>query len=109
MAATLESIKPGTHIDIKVVKRPTNAAGVKTLVRVLRKDREAMREDRRLRDARERNTRHEQRGGRQWAVRVPAQRPVQAEAGETGRVLASVDVIRDLQSVEKFVEVSPAE
>ena len=103
----MENIEPGSHVHVKVVRQPTNQAAAKTLTRVLSKDPQVKRENERLRKARDKNLRHEQRGGRQWAVRVVKQRPVQGHAGEEGTVRATVDVIRDLQSVERFIEVTP--
>ncbi|MFW6059400.1 MAG: hypothetical protein ACODAQ_04420 [Phycisphaeraceae bacterium] len=104
----MESITPGQTVHVKVVKQPTNAAARKTLERLLSKDAGVHREQERLRRARERRLTHHQRGGRQWAVRLVKQHPVQGRRGEEGTIKATVDVLRDLGSVQRFVEVTPA-
>ncbi len=103
--ANLTDIAPGSDIRIRVTREPTNAAARKTIVRVLSKDAGAVSENERLRKARVKHLRHAARGGRQWAIRVPKQHPVAATTGSEGTVRASVDVLRDLGSVERFVEV----
>lgn len=104
----LDKITPGSRVNVKIVKQPTNTAAAKTLVRVLSKDQDVTAENKRLRKSRDRHFRTHQRGGRQWAVRVVKQRPVRGEVGEAGTVTATHDVINDLRSVERFVEVSAA-
>lgn len=104
----IENIETGKQIKVTIVKQPTNAAAVKTLQRVLSKDEQAKAEQKRLERARRRNLRHHQRGGRQWAVRVVKQQPVQATVGASGTIKATYDTIRDLESVERFVQVAPA-
>ena len=47
-------------------------------------------------------------GGRRWAVRMVKQRSVTGQAGESGTVTATVDVLADLASVAGFVQVSNA-
>ena len=101
-----QDIAPGDTIKITVKHRPTSAAARKTLVRVLSKDPVVQRENQRLREVRATNLRHQQRGGRQWAVRVPKQRPVTGERGEAGTIRATTDVIRDLSSVERFIDIA---
>ena len=108
MAANLENITPGQTVHVKVVQQPSNTAARRTLERLLSKDPQAQREQERLRRARQRHTRHQQRGGRQWTVRVVKQHPLQGQRGEEGTIRATVDVLRDLGSVQRFIEVEPA-
>jgi hypothetical protein len=103
-----QDIKPGTTVNVKVTSIPTNAGAAKTIVRLLHKDAQVKREQKRLEKVREAGIRHHQRGGRQWAVRVVKVHPVAAEVGQSGTILATADVLRDLGSVERFVEVTPA-
>ncbi len=103
-----QSINPGQKINVKIVKRPTNAAARKTLVRLLNKDADAQREQERLRRARDRHANPHQRSGRIWVSRVVKQRPLKGEPGESGTLQATPDVLRDLGSVERFVEVEAA-
>ena len=104
----LENIAPGDKVTVKIVKQPTNEAARKTLQRVLSKDEAAKAENKRQSKVRESNFRTKQRGGRQWARNVVKQHAVAGTVGETGTILASTDVIRDLGSVQRFVEVEKA-
>jgi len=104
----LDSIEPGSTINVKVVHEPTNAAASKTLARVLSKDEDARREDRRLHDVRQKNYSPSMRGGRLYGGRLVKQSARNGTLGESGTLFASVDVLRDLKSVERFIEVSKA-
>ncbi len=108
MAATLDTIKPGSTITVKIVTRPTNIAASKTLERLLAKDPAVKREVARHRRIRESNTTTKTRGGRDWVQRMPKQHPVEGKLGESGTITASLDVLRDLKSVSRFVEVEAA-
>ncbi|MFP4143577.1 MAG: hypothetical protein ACOCTI_07010 [Phycisphaeraceae bacterium] len=104
----MADINPGDKINVKIVKRPTNQAALKTVQRLLARDPEMAAEIERERKVRKRNTEIRSRGGRPWAVRLVKHHPVQGEVGEQGTMRATVDVLRDLPSVERFVEVTPA-
>ncbi len=99
-------IRPGQWITVKVTKRPKSVAGVKTLVRLFEKTREAQQERRRL--SRARVVKGHVRGGRTWHDRPARIAVAHITAGATCKLFASVDVARDLASVDKYVEVSPA-
>jgi hypothetical protein len=100
----------GSDVRIEVVKRPSNAAARKTIVRLLSKDEQVQQTNARLRRSRAKNAYANQRGGRVrvWAGRQVKLRPVTGEVGEAGTVRATYDVVRDLQSVEPFVKIEPA-
>jgi hypothetical protein len=104
----IDSIAPGTRVTVKIVKHPTNAAAEKTLARLLSKDAAAAAEDRRQSKVRKAGFRTKQRGGRQWEMRLPRQPIVKVTAGSAGTITANLDALRDLRSVERFVEVTPA-
>lgn len=106
----MADITPGTTVNIKIVKQPASEGARKTLVRLLSKDPAVVKENKRLKKVRETNQTHSPRGGRWrvWEGRLPKQRPVTGTIGESGTVLASVDVLTDLKGVEKYVEVSAA-
>ncbi len=106
--ATLEEIAPGSRISLKVVKHPTNTAATKTLVRLLSKDREVQRENDRHRRVRKTTFTQNQRGGRFWDVNVVKQQPVKGAVGESGTITATLDVLRDLRSVSRFIDINPA-
>ena len=104
----MSDIKPGSQINVKVTQRPTSAAAVKTIVRLLSKDQNIRQENDRLKTARENHFRQKRRGGRFWDIHVVKQHPVKGEPGESGTITASLDVLKDLQSVQRFVEVKQA-
>jgi len=106
----LENIQPGDTVTVKVVKTPTNAAASKTLERVLCKDETHAAEVDRHRKIRKKNTPMSTRGGRWriWEGRMVKQHPVEGKLGEAGTVKATYDVLKDLKSVERFVEVAKA-
>lgn len=104
----MSDIKPNSQINVKIIKRPASAAGVKTVVRLLSKDSGVMQENARLKTARKNHYRQSRRGGRFWDINVVKQHPVKGLAGETGTITATLDVITDLKSVEKYVEVTSA-
>lgn len=101
-------IAPGTTINVKVVKQPSSERAAKTLVRLLSKSPEAKAEDKRLTSLRKKHYTPGRRGGRLYAGHMPKLRPLKGEVGEQGTILATPDVLRDLGSVERFVEVAAA-
>ena len=104
----LDNIAPGSKVQVKVVKKPTSAAASKTLVRLLCKDRGVKRNNERLRKARKQYFSQNRRGGRFWDVNVVKQDAVAAEPGVTKTIVATLDVLTDLKSVSRFVEVTKA-
>ena len=106
----MSDIAPGTRVTVKVVKQPTNAAAAKTLVRLLSKDAVVNSHNVRHRGIRKRAQTMSPRGGRWrvWESRLAKQHPVKGTIGEQGTFVASVDVLRDLKSVERFVDVQAA-
>lgn len=102
------SIPPGSLVQVKVIKQPSNAAATKTLIRVLGKDAQARIEDQRLRKIRRKGYRPRRRGGRLYGGHLVKLRPIRAQIGESGILTATVDVLRDLGSVQRFVEVKIA-
>jgi len=104
----LDKIAPGSKINIKIVKQPTNAAASKTLVRVLAKDPVVYAEHDRQLKVRKANFSPIRRGGRLWGGQVVKQHPIKGKLGEAGTIVATLSVLRDLNSVQRFIEVSPA-
>ena len=102
----LNDITTGSSISVKIVKEPTSAAARKTLVRVLSKDEQIQTENKRLRRIRKKHFRFTPRGGRGYPIYVIKQRPVKGRKGEHGTVLATTDVVHDLHSVSRFIEVT---
>ncbi len=104
----LDQIKPGSQVKVQVVKRPTNTAARKTLVRVLSKDPAIQAEHKRLRKVRAARYNPQMRGGRLYGGQMIKLHPIKGELGDSGRLTATVDVLTDLRSVQRFVEVKPA-
>ena len=104
----LDKITPGSQINVKIVKQPTNAAASKTLVRLLAKDPVVSAEHQRQAKIRKTHFSPKRRGGRLWGGQVVKQHPVKGRLGESGTVTATNQVLRDLGSVQRFVEVSEA-
>jgi hypothetical protein len=102
------AIALGSQVSVEVDRQPTNEAAVKTIMRILGKDRVVATEQRRLEKVRVSNYNPKRRGGRLYAGRLVKQFPVKAEIGDRGTVHATIDVLRDLDSVRRFVAVKPA-
>jgi len=104
----VNDIQTGSRINLKVVKQPTSTSASKTIVRLLSKDLSVVAENKRLRKVRDKNIEWRPRGGRLWGVRLKKQFPVKGNIGDSGTIVATYDVIKDLQSVSRFLEVSTA-
>ena len=101
-----KQIKPGQWINVKITSVPKAAKNRKTMIRLFEKDENVHAERKRLNRARPFVTRT--RGGRPWECRPQRLDVVEIKPGVTYKVFASVDVLRELQSVEKFVDVKVA-
>jgi len=102
----LTDIQPGQQINVTVTSEPKAAAQRKTLIRLCEKDEQVRAERKRLKRARP--VKYHRRGGRPWGDRPYRVAVVKTTAGASYKIFASVDVLRDLKSVEKHVEVTPA-
>ena len=98
-------IKPGSAVSIEITKLPTSDAARKTLVRLCRKDPTAVRHQRHQKTKRP-SWEYWRRGGMSWHHQMKTQPPVTLRTGAKYNLRASVDVIRDLASIQKFVKVS---
>ncbi len=106
----MTAITPGSRVTVKVIKAPTNRGAEKTIKRLLEKDKAAMKESNRQRAIRRRLYAPKPRGGRFGTLggRVVKQQSVQVKIGASGTMMASLDVLRDINSVQRFVEVTAA-
>jgi len=102
----LDSVQPGDTITVKVTQPVTNRAASKTITRLLAKDAEVKTELKRRAAVRAKGYNPQPRGGRLYGghVRI-GHAPVKGEKGESGKIRATPDVLRDLRSVKRFVEV----
>lgn len=104
----IAKIKPGSMVQIKIVKRPTSRAALETLKRLFYKDATIKKEANRHQTIRKHSLRRIRRGGRLYRLLPPKLQLVWGKVGEVGVIRASVDVLGDLASVSKFIEVSAA-
>ncbi len=106
----IPDIAPGSQVHVAVTKAPTNAAARKTLVRLLSKDPVTKKRDARIKRGRLSEPKFSPRGGRWrvWESRQPKVRTVTGQLGEVATFTAGVQELRDLASVERFVEVKAA-
>ncbi len=104
----MSDIAPGSRINVTIVKDPTSQAATKTLVRLLSKDARVQAENDRQRKIRKRLYNPKPRGGRFYGGHVVKQHPLKGRRGESGTITATLDVLRDLESVKRFVEITPA-
>jgi len=99
-------VQPGTQVRVTLTADPTNEAAAKTLSRVFAADSA----NRKARLARKRLRRNNmdprRRGGRIWMVRPKAPRLYQPNKGDACNLRATTSLIRDLQSVSRFVNVA---
>lgn len=99
---------PGKKIKVTIKQTPRSESAAKTLSRVFGRGVGA----RKVRATRTRvrtgKMWQHQRGGRPWTVRPKAPRLFQPEKGDTCELLATTALIRDLESVSRFVDVKSA-
>ena len=95
--------QPGKRITVEIVAAPRRAAALKTLVRLCRMDPGARR--RQAHQQRKRPSWEEwRRGNATWHHQMQTRPPVRIEKGARYSLPATVDVLRDLKSVEAFVK-----
>ena len=104
----MADIRPGTVVKIEVTKNPASERAAKTLSRLFLKDAANKKADRLRKRTRTQKFTERRRGGRIWVVRPSAPRMMQPEKGASCKVRATIDVLRDLGSVARFVKVTSA-
>ncbi len=106
----LTDITPGSQVHVAVTKSPTSAAATKTLVRLLSKDPAAKKRNGRIKRSRLLNPKFSPRGGRWrvWESRQPKILTVLGQPGETATIFAGTQELRELASVQRFIDVKPA-
>ncbi|MEX2671660.1 MAG: hypothetical protein WD294_06065 [Phycisphaeraceae bacterium] len=108
MTADIETIESGSQVRVEVVKKPTNAAAVKTLKRVLLKSPEHAEDQKVQKRGRVHGEVPLRRGGRIYAQHPRKTHVVKGELGESGTIRVTGDVRNDLNSVKRFITVTPA-
>lgn len=100
------NLTPGSLVQVKVTKNPTSDRAAKTLSRIFGHDLAVKRQARRRQRILRQETDPRRRGGRLWNVKDRAPRIAQPGKGDSCKVHATLDLINDLGSVERFVEVA---
>lgn len=100
-------ITPNTDVTVEITARPTNRSARLTLERLCRKDPALSKAYRRFMEKRP-SARDKRRGGRWWTHRMQTKPNFEIEPGRSFSVRTTLDVVRDLESVEKFVKVTTA-
>jgi len=103
MATALSSNKT---LTFSIVKLPTRLAQRKTLERLMRMQPDVAKGLRKLQSRRQatENKGH-QRGGRTWISRVKAPKLVHMVAGESFTLHVTPQLLPDIKSIEKYLEV----
>ncbi len=100
-------IAPGSLVRVQITTAPRTESARKTLARVCAKDAAANRQ-KRWRKQHRPSLQQWRRGGRTWNHRMKSRLPVVLDVGRSYTLQASLDVIRDLESVERWISVTPA-
>ena len=98
-------IAPGAEIALEIIANPRSAAAEKTLNRICAKDPEVAKNHR----WHKRNRPSWQdwiRGGKFWHHQMKSRPAAKVERGRVFNVRATVDVIRDIESVKNCVKVT---
>ncbi|MFO0838904.1 MAG: hypothetical protein U1D55_10290 [Phycisphaerae bacterium] len=102
----MSAIKPGTSVQLEISRLPTSESGTKTLVRLCRKDASVVRHHRQQK--RKRPSREEwRRGGMTWHHQMESKAAVSLKVGARYQIRATLDVLRDLESIARFVKLTP--
>jgi hypothetical protein len=99
--------KPGKMLSVEITAPPTNDAARKTLIRLCRRDPRVARHQRAQKRKRP-SWESWRRGGRQWHHQMESQPPVKLTPGSRYALRATVDVLRDLETVKRWVKVTPS-
>jgi hypothetical protein len=99
------NIVPGAPISIEIILTPRRAAARKTLLRVCEKD-PAIALRRHAQKTKRPSWQEWIRGGRHWHHQMKTKPGASLEPGSKYTVRATVDVMRDLESVKKFVKIA---
>lgn len=94
-------------LSVELVALPTSAAAEKTITRLFKKDAAVARFHRQM--TRKRPSMQQwRRGGNYWHHQMKTRPAVRLAIGQSYTIPATLDVLRDLASVERFVKVTPA-
>ncbi len=98
-------IAPGATVSIEITAMPRRESARKTLCRVCGKD-PAVAKHHRKQNSRRPSWQEWIRGGKFWHHQMKSKPAAKLESGKVFNVRASVDVMRDLESVKDCVKVT---
>ncbi len=98
-------IVPGAPVSIEIVATPRRAAARKTLARVCGKD-AAVAKRHRTQKTKRPSWQEWIRGGKYWHHQMKTKPSASLELGSKYTVRATIDVMRDLESVKEFVKLA---
>lgn len=101
----LDQLKPGQTVTCTIKAVPGNAAGIKTLTRLMQMDRRVVKGLRKAQKRRRKELTWKPRGGREWANRERTSDIVQVRAGESWSMTFVPHIASDLRSVEEWIDV----
>ena len=100
-------VAPGGTVSIEITAAPKNAAACKTLARLGAKDPVVSRA-KRWRKTHRPSRETWRRGGKMWHHQMRSVLPLEIKPGAKYTLHATLDVLRDLQSVARYITVSPS-
>ena len=98
-------IQPGTTVALEITAIPRRVAAVKTLQRLCAKDPAVSRAHRKMKADRP-SLSEWIRGGKLWHHQMKSKPAAKLEKGRTFTVRATVDVLRDLETVKNCVKIT---
>lgn len=101
----LDQLKPGQTVVCTIKARPSNAAEVKTLTRLMQMDPRVVKGLRKAQKRRRDEMKWKPRGGREWANRELVSDIVQVKVGESWSMTFVPHIASDLRSVEQWIDV----
>jgi len=97
----------GSKISVEITKNPTNDAARKTLIRLYRKD-AAVARHHRMQQAKRPSWESWRRGGKMWHHQMRSKPAITLAPGQKFSLRATIDIVRDLESISRFVKVAKA-
>jgi hypothetical protein len=104
----MATMKPGQTLQCTITKAPRNAAGRKTIARLMRQDPSIKKALKRAQERRMSELFVRSRGKRPWAVRETAARYAIVEAGQTWTMRWIPQLQSDLDSVADYIDIKSA-
>lgn len=107
-ANELGAMKPGSTIQVTVTKAPRVVDHVQTIQRLMRQDPEFVKALKKASKERMQRLIVRSRGGRPWEQRETSSKIVRVEKGATWKMRLVPQLVADLKSVEKYLDVKAA-